>query len=271
MMKRASYLILTTTLGLAACGGIDARPDGAGEPSPSWQEVARAELGEAGSICMRRTLTEDLYLGAVDAHLPGSVDYAVLRVGEPTGPDGTGPCNDAEQDARVLHAASAAGDAFYLPETVALYAPAGSQLVWQVEASEAAGSVADDDTVVLRGLRIASDEVTAVADALPLGTAGTGTWTLAEDQFLFAVTAKLPPAHRMTLTADSSFSGPVTLFDSSDELASGAPALLAQPVPMRAGERIGLACSLVVPTQTGASANDPCLAVVYRFPAPDAP
>ncbi|MBI4956537.1 MAG: hypothetical protein HY908_31260 [Myxococcales bacterium] len=270
MNERASYLLIAATLGLAACAPAGDAGDGVDTaPAPTgWQELVRLEADRAGSYCVRRTATQELFVGAIDASVPPWASQVLLSVGEPSGPDRTEACGPDAAEGQLLYASSSSAETFFLPDTVALHVPAGAQLLLRVEASAEAASP-DALALELHGLAVGRNDVTAVADALRVAGEGVRACTLERDQFLFAVAPELPPAHRMTLTALGSFSGPTTLFDSTAEVATGAPTLLGQPVPMLAGERLELACAsdVVGPSSGGTTAAQPCRAAVYRFAA----
>ncbi|MCC6522528.1 MAG: hypothetical protein IT373_07690, partial [Polyangiaceae bacterium] len=140
MNERASYLFIAATLGLAACAptggvGVDTAPATAG-----WQELARLEPDGAGTHCVRRTVKDERFLGGLDASQPTWASHVRLSVGEPGHPDGVEPCGADAAEGRLLYASLGPAEPFFLPDTVALHVPAGSQLLLRVEAESAATS-----------------------------------------------------------------------------------------------------------------------------------
>jgi hypothetical protein len=82
--------------------------------------------GEEGYICASKTLTEDLYIGAIRPIAPIGTHHTTVNLADPTGPDDPGsPCGVSFGQ---FYASGVGTEELVLPDGVGLVAPAGKQL-----------------------------------------------------------------------------------------------------------------------------------------------
>ncbi|MBW2454453.1 MAG: hypothetical protein JRI68_08075, partial [Deltaproteobacteria bacterium] len=191
--------------------------------------------------------------------------------GAPDAPDGVTECEPLEGHDQLLYAAGPMSEPFFLPDSVAMQVPAGSQLLLNVQIVNPEPT-AQPGSVNVYVHPVDPRSVTDLAEAVLMGhDEGTDPTicTMGHDSFPFAVALQAAPASHVTMVAKSSFAGEMTLFDAP--AADQQVHLLDGPVGMRAGEPIELSCTAAnLPNgRVGGEPSDsgPCLATVYRYPA----
>ena len=264
MSKRAGLVAVAVAMALAGC----ATGEGVAESEvleDGWQSLVAGEWtvdpGARTEICVRRTLEEDLHVGAIETTVD-SVDAVLelrLTVSEPSNADGVGVCNDKDGEGSLIYAGGPTSLPFELPDTVAAYLPAGSQVVLALQlANPLDTSLAGAVDVQVHALP--EREVTGVADALVVEA---GELRLDRDSFLFGVSLGGSPEQ---VVAHSSFSGDISLMQASEGASAVEPHLLDWPVPMRAGEAVEVVCGDdTVERATASTPAADCKAVIYRF------
>ena len=258
-MKNATYLVLAAAVTLVGCGGDDLIQTEA--PQTGWHSLMTAEWASTPGVsnyCARVSIDDDTYIKSIRPRTAEAVEHVTVSVGESTGPVGVVACDAQEANDTLLHATVADSHSFMLPESVALHAPAGSQLLVNVR-MRLDYQVTEYGFVDLRVLTAAEDEVTTTAEAFMLGSADSDDCAMPHDSFLIGVSPQMPASAQMHLVAQSSFADDdVTLFDSA--VHQRRPQLLDQPVPMRAGELVDVSYSDM-------ASEEDCSIAVYRFPA----
>lgn len=138
MMSRAIALVSL----LVACsspGGSTADPDAPpGSPDGRLPDALPGDFeplvtaawtlnpGQEGYICATKTLTEDIYAGALRPIGPPGTHHTVIGIGSPSGPDNPSfPCGPSFGE---FWASGLGTQPLVLPDGVGLLAPAGSQL-----------------------------------------------------------------------------------------------------------------------------------------------
>ncbi len=107
-----------------AAAPSDATPPGTYVPliTAEWTRAA----GEEGYWCASRTLTEDVYVGAIRPIAPFGTHHTVVTIAPASGPDDPGsPCG---VEFGQFYASGVGTEALVLPEGVALVAHAGEQV-----------------------------------------------------------------------------------------------------------------------------------------------
>ncbi len=275
--RRLLLLKLMLTLAIAACGGQNSPAQLDEHDFDSWQQAAAlewvAEPGEQLRSCQATTVEHDLYVGAFRITAPTGTTRVQLSYADPSGPDGAVACDAAEPQQPIV--VSAIADSWELPEHVALHIPAGKQLLLEISATNHSTTTLQGTSGVEIALRPAT-EVQELAQAVVLRpsepTPGFGSTALASDGFLFAVQPHMGPSgQHLQITAHSSFSGDVSLYDEAYGSAESTTRLLEQHVPLRAGEPIALRCDFqpaaVTPQSTwpDAHAQPSCFVMVYHY------
>jgi hypothetical protein len=117
------------------CGGSDAEPaPQGGEGSPAqWQTLLTGDwtipAGTEDYACVRRTLTEDIYVRALQAINPLGTHHTFLTIGPSSGPDGVTPCDFTVNHRQSIFGSGVGTNPIELPEGVAMKLTAGSQVL----------------------------------------------------------------------------------------------------------------------------------------------
>jgi hypothetical protein len=279
-------LALALALGPTACGGA---PDG--EPPAKddlrFETLVASEWSlEAGAetyYCVRKTLTEDLWVRAFDALATEGTHHTVLTFGEPDAPDGVVECGSFDNHEVMAYGTGVGARPFVFPEGVAVKVPAGKQLllnlhVFNTGAEPLSGLSGVRAAPAARGAEAGLTEAEAVLMGpmdltIPPGKqAVEGCCTLRADATLFAVA---PHMHQlgthMLVTAESSAAGTEILHDAPYDFEDQQVSLLPAPVSLKKGDRVGVRCDYTNTTQAtvkfGESTLDEmCFAGIYRYP-----
>lgn len=240
--------------------------------------------GSQAYYCVRKTLEEDLHVGAFEALAPPGTHHTVLSVGPPTGPDGTRSCGSYDHNFNALIFESSSGtDRFELPDGLATRIPAGQQVNFNLHILNAT----DETLSGTSGARIArrdAAEVEELATAVYMGkltldippgeSTHVGHCDVSEDITLFGV---LPHMHsfgrHMKVVAKSSIVGDTVVHDQSFLFDTTKAYVPFDPVPMAKGDRVEVHCSYE--NTTGETLRwgqdsytaEMCFAAVYLFPA----
>jgi hypothetical protein len=244
------------------------------------------EPGTEAYYCVRKTLDRDIDIVAFEALAPAGTQHTVLTVGDPSAPDGIGECDGMSMQGSLIYGSGVGSEPMELPEGIAVRVEAGQQLLLNLHLFNASNEAMEGTTAIM--VRTAErGRATDFAEAVLMGPMDldippgkhqvTARCTLREDAFLFAVT---PHMHRlgahMKVTALSSFSGVVTIYDNPYDFDQQQAQPLDQMVPMRAGDQVEVTCDYNNTSGNtvhwGESTNDEmCFAGVFRFPATDSP
>jgi hypothetical protein len=91
----------------------------------SWTLARESE----GYWCARKTVSEEIWVGAFRALAPPGTHHTVVTVEDATGPDDTGPCGPGSLGPDMLFASGVGTDDLSFPEGVAVKVPAGKQIL----------------------------------------------------------------------------------------------------------------------------------------------
>jgi hypothetical protein len=234
--------------------------------------------------CVRKTLTEDIYVGAFEALAPLGTHHTVVTIGEPSGPDGYRLCSSFEHNFEQFAFESSSNvDRFDLPEGFATYLPAGKQLAFNVHILNATDDMLSGTTAA-RILRRDPGEVAQTATAVYMGSTSldvpvgestqSGACQVGRDVEIFGV---LPHMHshgtHMKVVAKSSIVGDVVVHDEDFIFDSTKRYYPFEPVPMAQGDTVEVYCSYNNTTEAPLTwgpdsyTAEMCFAAVYVTPA----
>lgn len=258
---------------------------------PAWEPLITADWelapGDERYFCQRVTLTEDVYFSAIRAINPPGTHHTALTAepGAARAPDGLSECRSALSPQGIFGSGPGTDPVFY-PDGVGLKLRAGQQLLLNLHVFNASAEI-------LRGtsgteiVRTTPDTIEHVAESvlagparlnLPAGeeTTVTGTCTMTRDTTLFAVQ---PHMHQLGIhmrgVAESSIEGTKVLHDGDFDFEQQLVYAI-EPVQMRAGDKVSVACTFdnttQAPVSLGESSNaEMCFLVLHRYPAAEDP
>jgi hypothetical protein len=293
-MRLRSLTPLLLPLFLVACGSggssgkdtaeITQDPKDAGGEG-DWQTLISADwtmdLATEGYVCARKTIDEDIIVGAFEAIIPVGTHHTLLTFGEPDAEDGVTKCSVAANRTRNLFGSGLGTDTFTLPEGVGVRIPAGSQLLLNLHLFNT-GTEELSGTSGTRIRVLQESELVHEAEGILAGTTSldipmdqttehVGYCTMSQDFTVFAVA---PHMHQIgiyeRIVAESAAHGDVVLHDAPytfDEQSFHS----VEPLELLQGERIRVECTHR--NTTGAdvifgesSLDEMCFAGLYRYP-----
>jgi hypothetical protein len=256
-------------------------------PVEAWQTLLTGDWtiqpGAEDYVCVRQTLTSDVYIRGVSAVNPRGTHHTNLTIGEPTKPDGTYPCTVAENLSVSIFGSGVGTDPVHFPEGVGMKLAAGSQLLlnlhlFNVGDSELSGTsgtevlpidesdiehLAEDNPAVKLDLNILPDQETTTM----------GSYTVPDDSVLFAV---LPHMHQLgthsKVVAHSSVDGDRVLHDKPYSFDSQLYYPI-ESIRMAMGDTVEYECTWMNTTPRTihfgqSSLDEMCAMGLYRYPAP---
>ena len=142
MRRTALACVLFAIATTAACGDPgagtgddDVAPDAAAAPDAApdgWETLIAADWtlppGE-GYFCMRKTVTEDVWVKAFHGTVPLGSHHSVLTIGDPTVADGLTPCDAGTNQPAMIYGNAVGTNDVVMPDGVAIKVPAGKQLL----------------------------------------------------------------------------------------------------------------------------------------------
>jgi hypothetical protein len=239
------------------------------------------EPGVESYLCVRKTLTEDVYVAAFDAVAPPGTHHTVLTWGEPDAPDDVVACDSFTNHDIMAYGSGVGALPFEMPDGVTTRIPAGKQLLLNLHVFNATpATLAGASGVRFRPAEQRDGLVEAEAVlmgpmelTLPPGEhTVTGGCTLQDDATLFAIGPHMHQLGRhMQVVAHSSVAGDVLVHDEPYSFEDQQIFPLAEPVQLRAGDRVEVRCDYE--NDTGAtvgwgesSLDEMCFAGAYRYP-----
>jgi hypothetical protein len=274
--------LLALVVVVSACG-TDIRDEDTPDPEGYEPLITAAWQLPAGTekyLCVRKTVTKDIWIKSIRPITPLGTHHNVLMSGPPDAPDGTVECNSTLPKPSIY--ASAVGtQPLDMPEGVAIHLKPGDQLLMNLHLFNA-GS---DPLAGTTGIEIAE---TAPVDAqhqaavvlagkaqglvVPPGmSTQTGTCTTPSGLTIFAVA---PHMHlrgiHMKITYDASI-----LFDEDYSFDEQQFHVLPQPVPTIAGRKYVVDCSYYNETAAQltfgeSTEQEMCYALTFVYPVPPA-
>jgi hypothetical protein len=273
--------------------GAPAEPTTVGEGgSPTdpatldWQPLLTGDwtipAGTETYVCVRHTVTEDVFARAFDAINPLGTHHTFLTVGPPSGPDGVTPCFVAENHGEAIFGSGVGTSPIEFPEGVAVKLTAGTQLLLNLHLF----NTSDDELSGTSGTRFVSmkeSEVEHLSKSLTVGSmslnippmqesSSGGSCTMAADATVFAV---LPHMHQLgshfKITAQSSIDGERVLHDAPFDFDSQVYYPF-EPVRLAVGDKLQFECTWENTTERtvtwgDSSVDEMCTAGLYRYPA----
>lgn len=280
-------LFLATLVGslfLAGCSSSESSKPAS--TSQAWETIIEGDwtmpINEEGYVCARKTVDRDLYVNGFEAIAPPGTHHTLLTMGDPSGPDGVGPCTIFELHALSVFASGVGTDVLNLPKGVAMRIPAGQQLLLNLHLFNT-GTAPLSGTSGQRVRLLDESEVTDLAEGILAGPTQisldpgqtkttSGTCTMAGDTTLFAVA---PHMHVLGIhekvTAQSSVVGDVVIHDAAYDFEEQSFSVI-DPLPMKQGDKVLVDCThhntTTNPVIFGESTlSEMCFAGLYRYPA----
>jgi hypothetical protein len=278
-----------TTLGFLAlaCGSSD----GDGEPGEqrNWQTLISGDWtmpeGQEGYTCVRHTVQEDLFVNAFEAINPLGTHHTLLTMGGRMAsgqPDGISECSAGTNGTLAVFASGVGTNPLVFPPGVALKIPAGTQLLLNLHLFNTGR---EGEIGGLSGTRISTvpeEEVDVLAEGILAGPIGlnlppgettqtTGHCTMTQDTTIFAVA---PHMHQLGIherVVAETTNGEVELFNAPYDFDEQSFTSLAQPLQLKAGDRIRVECTHQNTTTSlvkfgESTLEEMCFAGLYRYP-----
>ncbi len=285
--SRQSALCACLALVVWGCGGSDtepAPPGGGGSPV-EWQTLLSGDwtipAGTEDYACVRHTLTEDIYVRALQAINPLGTHHTFLTIGPPSGPDGVTACDVTVHHRQSIFGSGVGTNPIELPEGVAMKLTAGSQVLLNLHlfntgTEELSGSSGtrivpiEESEVEYLGENIAAVKVDLDIPPHQVTSQG-GSTTMAADTTIFAV---LPHMHQLGIhakvVAESSIDGERVLHDGPYDFDAQLYYPI-DPVRMAAGDKVRFECTWRNDTERtihfgDSSLDEMCAIGLYRFP-----
>jgi hypothetical protein len=284
--------ILAQMLGMACVGSATlacGSSDDEGEAKRNWQTLVSGEWtvpeGTEGYTCVRHTVQEDLYVNAFEAINPLGTHHTLLTMGgraESGEPDGISKCNASTNGTLAVFASGVGTNPLVFPPGVALKIPAGTQLLLNLHLFNTGR---EGEISGLSGTRISTvpvEEVEHFAEGIlagPIGlnlppgetTTSTGYCTMKQDTTLFAVAPHMHQLGTYERVFAETAGGEVTLFDAPYDFDEQSFTSLAEPLQLKAGDRLRVECTHQnTTTETvrfgESTLEEMCFAGVYRYP-----
>jgi hypothetical protein len=282
-------LIGCAWLGAAGCSndkGGDVKAADAGASAAEWQTLITGDWkmpqGTEGYVCVRKTLTEDVYVSGFDAIIPRGTHHTLLTMGAPDAPDGVTDCNAGVNRTQSLFGSGLGTDTLLFPEGVGFRIPAGTQLLLNLHLF----NTTTQDISGTSGTRVrimAPEDLVHEAEGVLAGTVAlnipagettvhTGYCTMAGDVTIFAVA---PHMHQLgiyeKIVAETGAQGDVVLHDAAYSFEEQSYELV-EPLQLLQGERVRIECTHHNSTSADvyfgeSTLQEMCFAGLYRYPA----
>jgi hypothetical protein len=294
--RGALIAALLPFVGTFGCSSSDSSkdPGAPGSPQPpsegEWRTLLTGDWtvppGGDDYTCVRKTMTEDLYVNGFEAISPRGTHHTLLTVGEPTEPDGLTLCNAGTNRTHSVYGSGVGPERLEFPAGVAMKIPKGTQLLLNLHLFNIGGADISGTSGTLVRV-IAESQVETIAEGVLAGTIAinippqqtattTGWCTMSSKVTLFAVA---PHMHQLgvyeKVTAESSSQGEVPLFDGPYNFDDQSYHLI-EPLDLAKGDRVRVECThkntTNLPVGFGESTlSEMCFAGMYRYPADGSP
>jgi Copper type II ascorbate-dependent monooxygenase, C-terminal domain len=287
-------LLVLPTLLLAACsggsgdGGTDGGTTADGTVAQQFKPLISGQWSLAPAseshICVRKTLTEEIYVSAFHPIIPTGTHHTVLTITDGSQPDGTGPCGNTMDGPTMIFGTGIGTEDLVFPAGVAVRLPAGSQLNMNLHLYNVTSATLTG-TSAIEVLTTPAASVQNQAEALLAGkvvgltvapgtTTQTGRCTMPADVTLFAVGPhmhKLGTHLKATVMPAGGGTGEV-LFDKDYSFESQKLDMLLPQVALHSGDKVQVDCTYRndSPATIGwgnSSDAEMCFATLYRYPA----
>jgi hypothetical protein len=284
-MRTSLYLLLVA----AACGtdvstSTSNSPDAGNGSASADTLISGAWSLDAMSekyVCVRQTVTRDIYISQISPIAPLGTHHSVLMVGPPDAPDGTTDCTSSLVKPSV-YASGVGTQPFTFPSGVALHLHPGDQLLLNLHLFNSGGStlmgtsgmtlvettaadVQHEAGVVLAGK--------AQGLVVPVGTSTqTGTCTTTAGSTLFALA---PHMHLLGTHMKVTY-GSTVLLDQDYQFDAQRYNMITPMMPTTTGGKYTVDCTYT--NETGApvsfgesTTNEMCFALTFVYPPPATP
>jgi sugar lactone lactonase YvrE len=284
-------LVLLVAFTPACSNSTEPAPAGnAGGDGLKWQPLLAGdwtlEPGTEDYYCVRKTVTEDTWVGAFRAIDPVGTHHSVLGIAEPginLGEDGVEICTGGDVGAQMLMGAGVGTDPVEFPDGVALKIAAGKQMILNLHLYNSSSKPIAGTS----GVEIATVDPADVAQEAQLMLAGTvtlnippgrstqvGTCTLPTDVNVFSVLPHMHKrgAHLVGRAIPVDGSEPTTLTDGDYSFEDQVFVPVTPTVALEHGSKIEVACTY---ENTGSTAigfgqssdAEMCFLGTYLYPA----
>jgi hypothetical protein len=282
---RAALFACFALLG-SACGGSETAPAPEEPPPVEWETLLSGEwtmpAGTEDYVCIRHTITEDIYVRAFEAINPLGTHHTFLTIGPASAPDGVTGCGVADNHGQSLFGSGVGTNPIEFPEGVAMKLTGGSQILLNLHLFNS-GTDALLGTSGTRMVRVEESDVAYIggnrpALALDLNlpphqeSSKVGTVTMSADTTIFAV---LPHMHQlgihMKVVAESSVDGERVLHDAPYDFEAQLYYAV-DPIRMAKGDRVRFECTWQNTTDRtvvfgDSSLDEMCAVGLYQYPA----
>jgi hypothetical protein len=283
---RAMRTVCGAVIACAACGCGGSDDATAPGTSGEWRTLLTGDWtlpqGDEGYVCVRQTVTEDIYIRSFDAINPPGTHHTFLTMGPPSGPDGVTRCQAAEIHGTSVYGSGVGTNRIEFPEGVAMKVEAGSQLLLNLHLFNSTGGELSG-TSGAKGLTIDESEVETIGQAITAGTldlnippqqetSKASSCALPADATLFAV---LPHMHQlgihMKVSVSSSIDGERVLHDGPYDFEQQLYYPI-DPIRVAQGDQVNLECTWRNTTDRpvafgDSSLDEMCFVGLYRYPA----
>ena len=259
-------------------------------PTGEWKTLLSGDRtmdpGKEGYVCVRKTIDEDLVIGALDAINPPGTHHTLLTMGTPDAADGIAPCNAGTNRTQSVFGSGVGSVPLAFPKGVALRIKKGTQLLLNLH-------LFNTGTALIAGISGTRFQTVSEADApivaegllagttsinLPPGqvTTSTGYCTMSTDAKIFAVSPHMHllgayekvVAERATLGEAVLFDGPYNFEDQRY--------FAVDSIEVKKGDRIRVECTHNNTTASRvtfgeSTLQEMCFAGLYRYPADGSP
>lgn len=282
--------VASVLAGLATSASCDVEMGGdgpGGEITGEYEPVATMDFsvppGEERYYCLRKYITEDMYIAGFESISPPGVHHMIASAGEPDGPDDVRECTSYDHHfEKFLYEGSSGVDPLELPQGLAARIEPGQQLNLNIHILNTTDQTQTGTAGVriLRETPVPEEDVAASVymgrlelDIPPGVSTHIGQCELTQDETLFAIT---PHMHshgiHMKVTARSSIDGDVVVHDEDFFFDTTKKPSMFDPVKMKKGDIVSVECTY--DNNTGHMLHwgedsftaEMCFAAIYLYP-----
>jgi hypothetical protein len=233
--------------------------------------------GESTRTCIKKALTEDVYVAAIRPISPPGTHHSLLSMGE----DPASDCTESVAQG-LIYAAAAGTEGLQLPAGVAIKLPAGHTLKLGLHVFNASDKTLTG-TSGLEVVTLEADEVQHESQAVLVGPAPfllqpqatqrlKSTCTLTGEQTVFAVFPHMHEYGRHLTTSVVTNGSPQVLYDGAFEFAEQRQYPLDQPLTLRANDTITTECTFENTSNNRvefgeSTTTEMCISVLFAYPA----
>lgn len=295
MTNRLVLCALMLGFSAAGCGGDSGNPGGGADAGTTgdagetgeWRTLISGDWtlppGTEDYVCVRTTVTEDLYISEFRAMIPTGTHHTVLAIDNGGGPDGTFGCEAGTQGDAAIFGSGIGTNAIAFPPGVAVKITAGQQLLinlhlYNLADSELSGTSGAEMKTMPASEVVHEAEIVLMGSVanlnVPTGeSTQLGRCVMNGDVTLFAVNPHMHQLGRhMKVVAKSSVAGDVTIHDAPYDFEEQRIYPLSPLIEMQQGDEVEVHCSYDNDTGSpvgfgDSSFDEMCFGTMYRYPA----